>query len=282
MILTHDETVLFYKLHWALLARTNRRLNIIPKVTTPDEMLRLSTAEKMKVREACYEHPELLESFIAENPEGLPPDELAIVASWRHRVSGDFYIVRHLKRYAVFLSTTEPQRLYGILGLVDPLEDIFGGRPLPIYVQAVLLPFKDKIIYDGLLNTYNVYFGGGIRSDVNRTYSRLKRREGIIEQLVGPDGEPKVWTSLDRQAPRTPPPDWRPVVDEIVAQADKIRRTATPAQGAAARLLRAAAKVAQVTLNQPEATEEHLQELRQVRSALTRLENMLYEDLYEE
>jgi len=185
MTLTPDEMALYYRLHWALLAYTNRRLNIFPHVITLDDMLRLSTAEKMEVREACYEHPELLESFIAENPEGLPPHELAIVATWRHRVSGEFYMVRYLKRYAVFLSTTEPQHLYGVLGLTEPLDEMFGGRPLPIYVRAVLLPFKEKIIYDGLLNTYNVYFGGGIRSDVNRTYNRLKRRKGIISNWWG-------------------------------------------------------------------------------------------------
>lgn len=38
--------------------------------------------------EAFYEYPDLLESFIVENPEDLPLDELTIVAGWRHRVSG--------------------------------------------------------------------------------------------------------------------------------------------------------------------------------------------------
>jgi len=281
MILTPEEAELCFTLHWALLIYANRRLHTVPSATTVHEIVRLSTAEKMEVRQACYEHPHVLESFIAENPEDLPPDELAIVASWRHRISGEFYIVRYLKRYTVFLSTTEPEHLYGVLSLNDPLEDLFGGHPLPIYVGAVLLPFRDKIIYDGLLNTYSIYFGGGIRSGLNRAYSRLKRREGIIERLVGPDGEPAVRTSLDRRAPRKPPPDWRPLVDEIVAQANRIRRTSTPVQGAAARPLRAAAKVAQTTLHRPEATDEHLQQLRQVRAALTRLENILYEDLHE-
>jgi hypothetical protein len=282
MILTPEEAKLYYELHWALLAHANRRLGIIPDSATIDDILALSTTEKkMYVREALYEDPDTLESFITENPEGLSADELAIVASWRHRVSGDFYIARYLKRYTVFLSTTEPERLYGVLGLVDSIEDIFAGRPLPIYVQAVLLPFRDKIVYDGLLRAYNVYFGGGVRSSVKETYNRLKRRMGFIEQLVGPDGEPQVRTSLDRRAPRKPPPDWKPVVDEIVTQAKKIRRTATPAQGSAASLLRAAAKMSQVTLHQPDATEDHLKQLSSVRRALTKLENILYEDLYE-
>jgi len=147
MILTPEEAKLYYELHWALLAHANRRLGIIPDSATIDDILALSTTEKkMYVREALYEDPDTLESFITENPEGLSADELAIVASWRHRVSGDFYIARYLKRYTVFLSTTEPERLYGVLGLVDSIEDIFAGRPLPIYVQAVLLPFHLPVL----------------------------------------------------------------------------------------------------------------------------------------
>jgi hypothetical protein len=281
MLLTPEEVELCYELHWGLLAYTNRRLEIIPDATAPDEMFLLSTPEKMEIRQALYKDPDLLKEFVIENPNDLSPDELAIVASWQHRVSGNFYIVRYLKRYAVFLSATEPQHLYGVLGLTETFDEIFVERPLPIYVKAVLLPFKDKITYDGLMNTYNVFFGGGIRSNLKHTYNRLKKREGIIEQLVGPDGEPQIQTSLDRRTPRKPPPDWRPVVDEIVVQAEKVRRTATPVQGSAASLLRAAAKMAQATLHQPDTTEDHLKQLSSVRRALTKLENLLYEELYE-
>jgi hypothetical protein len=207
MILTPEEADLYYKLHWALLAHAARRLDIFPPTHTVKDILALHTTErKMELREAVYADPNALESFIAENPEAFPPDELSIVASWRHRVSGDFYIVRYWKRYTIFLHAAEPERLYAVLGLRDPIEKIFAGRPLPIYVRAVLLPFKDKIIYDGLLTTYNVFFGGGIQSSVKETYNRIKQQQGFIEQLTGPDGEPQVRTSLDRRTPRKPPP----------------------------------------------------------------------------
>ena len=282
MILTSEQAKLYYKLHWALLAHTSRRLNVIPAAATIDDILALSTPEKkLELCKALYENPDVMVSFIAENPDGFSPDELAIVASWRHHISGEFYIFRYLKRYTVFLSAAKPERLYGVHSLRDPIEDIFAGRPLPIYVKAVLLPFEDKIIYDGLLSTYSVRFGGGIRSNLKETYNRIKRRKGIVERLVGADGEAQVWTSLDRRAPRKPPPDWKPVVDEIVTQAEKIRRTDTLAQGAAVSLLRAAARVSQTTLRLPDATKSHLKQLGSVRRALTKLENILRDDLVE-
>jgi hypothetical protein len=277
MQLSPEGTVLFYKLHDSVLAYANRRLEVVPDFDDPDDAGLLVAEERVQIRDALHENLSLLEDFLTDNPYGLSPDELAIVAGWRHRVAGNFFIVRYLKKYTVFLGT-KPERLYGVLGLVDPIEAIFAGRRLPIYVKGVLLPFQGQITYDGLLSTYSILFGGGMRSSMKETYNRLKREEGIIEQLIGPDGKPQIRTSLTRQKPRKPAPDWRPAVDEIVAQAEKMRRADTPQQRAALSLLRAAAQMAQATLQEPRDADGHRRRLRSVRRALTRLENSLGED----
>ena len=46
-----------------------------------------------------------LDAFIAENPDGLSLDDLAIVGAFRHAVPGKFYVERVLKAHAVFVST---------------------------------------------------------------------------------------------------------------------------------------------------------------------------------
>ena len=276
MNLDPAEVELYYRLHYSVLAYANRQLGVVAGCTDWEGVKRCRQEEKVEMRGAFYEHPELLEEFLAENPEGLPCDELAIVASWRQRVAGNFYIVRYLIKYTVFLGV-KPERLYGVLGLADPLEMMFAGHPLPVYVRGVLLPFRDRIVYDGLLSVYSIFFGPGIRSDLKETYNRLKSREGIVEQLAGPHGKPEVQTSVDRQKPRKPAPDWGPVVDGIVAQTEKMRQADTPEQGAALGLLRAAVQMAQATLRQPDDVDEHLRRVSSVQRALTRLKNMLYE-----
>ena len=277
MQLSAEETALFYKLHHSVLAYANRRLEVVLDFEGPDDAGLLIPAEAAQTRDALHENLSLLEDFLTDNPYGLSADELAIVAGWRHRVAGNFFIVRYLKKYTVFLGT-KPERLYGVLGLVDPIEAIFAGHRLPIYVKGVLLPFQGQITYDGLLSTYSILFGGGMRSSMKEAYSRLKREEGIIEQLIGPDGKPQIRTSLNRQKPRKPAPDWRPAVDEIVAQAEKMRRADPPQQSAALSLLRAAAQMVQATLQEPRDADGQRRRLRSVRRALTRLENSLGED----
>jgi len=278
MNLPATETELFYKLHGSWLAFANRELKILPQDLPADQIRHQPGDSIIRLREATYARPDLLEQYLAANPDRFPADELRIVAGWRHRLAGDFYIMKHLKAYSVLMSSKEPTRLYGVLGLYDPLDVVIGGAPLPVLVQAVLLPFRDRIIYDGVLMTYRIHFGRGIRSSLNETYSRLKERDGIIETLVGPDGQPLIRTSLARRKAARPAPDWRPALEEIVARTEKMRPTETRLQAAAFSLLRAAASLAQATLQEQGAEEEAARRLRAVRTAMTKVEKLLYEE----
>jgi hypothetical protein len=69
------------------------------------------------------------------------------------------------------------------LGLVSPIEDVIPAT-LPVYVNAVLIPFNDKIIYDSLIAPYPVFFGGGIKSSLRDTYRSIEEREGITTTLL--------------------------------------------------------------------------------------------------
>jgi hypothetical protein len=46
-----------------------------------------------------------------------------------------------------------------------------------------LLPFKGQIVYDGLLNSYNISFGPGIRRSMNEDFKKAKERWGIVATL---------------------------------------------------------------------------------------------------
>jgi hypothetical protein len=45
------------------------------------------------------------------------------------------------------------------------------------------LPFKGKIIYDGLLSSYSISFGPGIRRSLNESFNEAKMRHGIVTSL---------------------------------------------------------------------------------------------------
>lgn len=182
MQLPPEQVKRFYDIWFELLHYVHEQRNLAPNFPdTPTEMS-ISPDDALQLRNALWADNALLESFIAANPAGLPSDDLALVASWKYRVDGKFFLVRHLKKYSVFLSEQPAAHAYGVLGLVSPIEDVVM-YPLPVYVHAVLLPFEGQITYDSLLEPYSITFGPGIRSSLNDAYRNTQEREGIVTTL---------------------------------------------------------------------------------------------------
>lgn len=182
MLLSPEDAELFFKLHRSLMFFVNQRFGIVPDIASSDEFPHLPPKARMEVRNAFLEEADLIESFVDENPANLGEEELGIVLSWHEHVTGKFYLFRQLKNHMVFLSLEEVPVAYGVLALTEPFEDVVGPR-LPIMVEAVLLPFGDCIIYDGLLSSYNISFGGGIKRSLNNSYRNAKERLGIVTTL---------------------------------------------------------------------------------------------------
>jgi hypothetical protein len=183
MLLGPQDVELFFRLHRTLMFFVNQRLKVIPaNPATPNEFAALSPEVQCKVRDALSARLDLIESFVDENPAQLEHDELDIVRSWRYLVAGRFYVFRELKKHTMFLTTTAPAVAYGVLALSQPFEELIGPH-LPVMAQTVLLPFKDKIVYDGLMNRYNITFGPGIRRSLNETFKETKARHGIVTSL---------------------------------------------------------------------------------------------------
>ncbi len=184
MNVTTDEGRLFYDLYAALLSFVNRKLKVSSEQfsdargytsTSPDA--------RVAIRDALFTHRELIDEFVQENPAGFSADDLQIVGNWRRALVGKFYAFRYQAKYTVFLTSGgSPNRAYGVLGLTDPLERVIGSC-LPRLIQTALLPFRDKIIYDGLISNYNITFGGVIKKTLNDEYKRAKEAFGIITSL---------------------------------------------------------------------------------------------------
>ena len=269
MKLSPEDAALFYRLMWELQFFVNRRRRILPAVNTARDYERLSMDQKLKVRNALYDHATLIDDFVAENPAGLSADHLAIVRSWKRFVRGDFFIERFLKKGAFLIGGDQKPVVYVVAGINDSLEDMLGPYlALPIYVKTVLLPFKGQIIYDGLLEPLSIFFGGGIRSDLRETYLTAKQNGRFVE-------------SLDEQGTERPAPrqvlekDWRSDVDALVAATDKLKGSRETLESEVFSLLKAAAHYAQSAVHNPDDLDGLWQAQKQTVRALRKLEARL-------
>jgi hypothetical protein len=181
MKLTPAQADRFFAAWFPLLGYVNEVRRIVPRTTSASTALTIR--EALPLRDALWADDSLLDAFVAENPAGLSADLLDAVARWKHRVAGTFVAWKHYKKHTIFLRDSDA---YAVLGLRSGLEEIFP-RPLPILLDAVLLPFEGVIVTDGLLTTKNVILGPGMRRGMKEAYDRAVERGA-------------VWTSLPSDA----------------------------------------------------------------------------------
>lgn len=200
MQLSLEDVDRFYRLHKPLMFFVNQRLKVIgEKVADLDAYGSVPPEARLKVHQALPEHLDLIDAFADENPFRFSDEDLEIVRSWKHLVTGTFYAFRYLKAHAIFLSSTDPVMAYGVVALFDPFEAVIGPH-LPRLFKATLLPFQGRIVYDGLLSGYNITFGGGVKRRLKEDYEEAKARSGIITSLP-PDAGTRP-SAAPKAAPR--------------------------------------------------------------------------------
>lgn len=216
MKLSKEDADLFFRLMWDLQFFVKEQLGMLPDCRDVASYKNdCSFEEKAQVRDAVYDNPHLIKKFVQENPSGLSLEELAIVLGWQRFLRGEFFIERLLKKYAVFIPMGKDKQVYGVLGLYQSLDEIVHPSQLPTAVKAVLLPFKGKIIYDGMFNSYSVYFGGHYTADLKERYLVAKQNNRIVESFdAAPTRKPAKPKALH---------DWQPQIRSLQAQAKDLK-----------------------------------------------------------
>jgi len=269
MKLSQQEVELFYELMWSLQFFVKQKLKLLRKIRTLQDYSDCSQQDKMKVRQTMYENIELIDIFIKENPQNFSDEKLDIVASWKSFIFDNFHIERILKKYTIFISSKND--VYAVLALTNDFGELIHKSQLPLYVKAVLLPFKGKIIYDGLLERYNIYFGGGISSDLKEVYLAAKQNVKIIETL-----DSDITTQPPTKS-RENIKDFRPEFDKLTEISNKLRGGSgqPPINSPVFSLIKASIELGQLAVSEPNDIENLWQNLNKVFRSLKKVERTL-------
>ncbi len=212
MKLSKPDAGLFFQLMWSLQFYINGKFNINPDVSSVEDYINLAHEEKLIVRAKLFENPQLINEYMALNPDGFDKAKLSIIEGWKGFVKGKFNIERYLKSYAIFIGD---DKVYAVLALYESFDEMIHKSYLPLYTEAVLLPFKGGIIYDGFLQSYNISFGGGVKKRLKETYLKAKQNNRIITSL-----DEKEITSKKVEIQTK---DWSHEITELSLLAEKLK-----------------------------------------------------------
>ncbi len=222
MRLSDTDRELFYRLLWSLLFYASEQLEFLPRIGAVEALSQLDEETWRRLRDRLHEHPELIDSFVSTNPFHLEKDELDIVQSWKGFLRGKFFVWRYLRKHTVFITGEGEALAYGVLAPNKPFELMLGPQ-LPVAIEAVLLPFKGMIVYDGLFASYPVRFGPGIRRMLNETYREAKARHGIITSLEPRNKPEKPGSSGSAESEMLRFRYWRGLVKRLPYRLDELK-----------------------------------------------------------
>jgi hypothetical protein len=179
MILLPEDAALFYRAWGALLTWVNDQRSIVRRFPRPMSDHPIDASLANQIRKVVWAEDALRERFLAEGAADLGDAECDLIASWKHRVSGNFIVFKHLQKHSIFMS----KDVYAVLGIYTPFAVLIPF--VPMYVQAVLIPFRDAIITDGFLESppMQISFGGGPRRIFQAQYSAARTTSQIRTAL---------------------------------------------------------------------------------------------------
>lgn len=182
MKLSGRESNMFHELYYPLLFYTNQKRRILPQVFTVLGLQKQSSKQLKNIRDVLFQQLSLFDQFTFENPFHFSLGELEIVNHWKRSRVGRYFIFRETDYYTIFLSNVKPIKAYGVIALNKEFNKIFKEE-LPIYIEAALLPFNEKIITDGIFSYCRLEFGAGFIRSLQKSYQTALDQDGLIISL---------------------------------------------------------------------------------------------------
>lgn len=168
----------FFKLHKSLMLYVNNKKHLIKGFSSISDLQEAQLNKIGELRTMMVKDPTLIDSFLRENPFEFNDKELKTIESWKEGIFDTYFIVKYEKDIAIFYHS-ETRKCYEVLSLNDQLEDMIGPY-VPRVVKTWLIPFKDRIIYDGLIAPYNIILGGSMGKNIQAEYKESIIKHGVL------------------------------------------------------------------------------------------------------
>lgn len=176
--LSQSDAKLYLNLMWSLQFYVSQKYSIASDL---ENFLAYAKADfdiRKEARDTLFANRDIIPEYADKNPDGFCEDHLSIVRSWENFINGPFIVERLTKKYAVFIND---DHVFGVLCLRDDWKEVIrSAYKLPFHAETTILPFKDKIIYDGILTLTGARISTDLALRFEDTYLDAKYDKRII------------------------------------------------------------------------------------------------------
>jgi hypothetical protein len=177
MHLTSAQSKRFYDLFNHFTTYVNKKHRINDNLS--DKRGHRIDEELLKVTTYIWEHRELIDEFVDENPLKLKRQELETIHSWRHAIKGRFLLMEHLPHCSAFLIN---DRIFEVVGITQDLAEVVSQAPT--FVETTLLPFEGRLIYSVSIVSFPFKFEPDILEIFEEDYKKAKKKGTIAGNLT--------------------------------------------------------------------------------------------------
>ena len=135
---------------------------------------------KFQCRDRFLKNPKILDGYLAQHVEDFDKERIKFLKGFRKRIPGYFVILKYLKHNAVFIDLNT-SKVYLVKAVGDRFDKLIPWTPK--IVKATILPFQDKIIYDGFMEPYRIRIGKVYKYDLNMLYKNAKVKNELISEI---------------------------------------------------------------------------------------------------
>jgi len=167
--LSEYDAKLFYKIYFALLEFTNNKYKINSNLKIYNK-LGLNPYELKDIIEKFWANKDaIVLEFCMANPYKFNKEELNITIEFKKGIRDIVIIAKYELEYTAVMNK---EKTYMIKGINDNIDNIISYQDLPQAVMTSIIPFKNVLIYDGLLMKLGIKMGNDFERIIDNEYSK--------------------------------------------------------------------------------------------------------------
>lgn len=168
--LSEKDAKLFYKLYFALLEFTNNKYKINLSIKIYNQK-GINPYLIIDIVEKFWENKDsIIIEFCFANPYKFNKEELQIISELKKGFRDIFVISKYESEYTAFMFK---DKVYMVKGLHDNIDNLISYKDLPYITRTAIMPFKNRIIYDGMLPTWPIHMSNDFNEMIDKEYNRL-------------------------------------------------------------------------------------------------------------